>query len=374
MSTQKINLIPGFESYMEDTSVEVNVDVAAPEEVAVEAETVAEEVEEVVETDDEIQEEAEAAEMILAHFDKIDRQYDHLKAFGADRTFLALENFDGSISKSIGMTLPEAYAFDAIGDPNSPESIACQEGFAEAAKSVWEFIKRMAIKIKGFIAKLVNAVLTRVKSLDSNIGRLRKAHSERVDNPEALAKVEVTAYSKTQLDKISATDTKSLVNKTNEAIGKFQKILSDITSGKAPTAEDIISTVESLVSGIDSGAKALKKKRAAAKKVKLSTIGWDEAKQMLDTAASIKQKVDLYTGTGKTIQTVSDQFTSFADKMKTRNDEGGKDLAKAARKAASQLNKLSANFSAILNADIWLASQYTRTAGLRITSGSKKKA
>lgn len=369
----KTDLIPGLAAYMEDTNIDIEVEVGTPEEVAVEAEETAEVAEEVVEADAEVQEEATEAEMILARYDELDRLEAHVAKFGVDRTFLSLMNYDDKLSKSLNITIPSMESFDAVGNPQSVESIACQEGFAEAAKSVWEFIKKMATKIKAFIGRIIEAVRSRLTSLDANIGRLRKAHADRIDDPEGVKGVEATVYAKASLDKMLAKNSKEAAGKVQDAAQKIGKLLSAIDGGKKSEADAEATAIETVVKAISDISKAQKKNRGEAKKVKLASISWADAKTMLDSAASIKGATDALAAAGKVIQTAADQAIKVADKMKTRGDEGGKELAGVARKAASFLNQISSGCSSILANDNWVAGQYVRTAGLRITRGSKKK-
>ena len=365
-----INAIPGMASYM-DADIDVEVKVGEPEEIAAEAEETAAEAVEVETTDTEIQEDADAAEEMFARFDEVDRMEAYVAKYGVDRAFLALNNYEGSLAAAL-VTLPSCESFDVTGNVSSPESIACMEGFKEAAKAVWEFIKRMAAKIKEFVLRIVEMIRQRFTSLDKNIGRMREAMKSRTDAPELLKDVKTTVYTKQQLEAIGAKNIKAVLEEAKKAADDLAKCASAISSGKQSEAEGFVSASDTIVNSIVASAEKMKKGRGAAKKVALSKISWAEAGDMLNTAAEMKTIVDLSVATANVLKSVSEQFIKVADGMKNRGDEGGKDLSSIARKASSLLNRVSSAFSGVLAHANWMAGQYMHTAGQRITRGSKK--
>ena len=365
-----INAIPGMASYM-DADVDVEVKVGEPEEVAAAAEETAAEAVEVETTDSEIQDDADAADEMFARFDELDRMEAYVTKYGVDRAFLALNSYEGSLVTAL-VTLPSCESFDATGDVNSPESIACVEGFKEAAKAVWDFIKRMASKIKEFVLRIVEMIRQRLTSLDKNIGRMREAMESRTDAPELLKDVKTSVYTKKDLESIGTKNVKMVMEEAKKAADNLVKCASAISSGKKSEAEGFVSASDTIVNAIVTSAEKMKKSRGTAKKVALSKISWAEAKDMLNTAAEMKTIVDLSAATGNVLKSASEQFIKVADGMKNRGDEGGKELASIARKASALLNRVSSAFAGVLAHANWMAGQYMHTAGQRITRGSKK--
>ena len=363
------NAIPGMASYLE-TEVDVEVSVGAPEEVAIEAEETAAEAVEVEAADAEVQEDATEAEQMFARFDELDRMQAYVAKYGVDRAFLALNSYEGSLAAAL-VTLPSCEGFDVTGDVASPTSIACQEGFAEAAKSVWEFIKRMAEKIKNFVMRIVEAIKARFTSLDKNIGRYREAMKTRTDAPELLKKVKSTVYTKAQLASIAAKNDKTVADKLKKVAEDLKKLSDQVQAGKKTEAEAEAEAIETSLSAIVEAGNAFKKQRSAAKQVPLDKISWAECGEMLNTASDIKRETDTIVGIGATAKVAAEQFVKMADGMKNRGDEGGAELAKVARKGASLFSRFSAAFSGFITQANWIASKYAETAGTRIMRGSK---
>lgn len=364
-----VNAIPGMASYME-TEVDVEVSVGAPEEVAVEAEETAAEAVEVEEATTEADDDAAAAEQMFAHFDNIARLETYVSTYGVDRAFLALNNYEGSLASAL-VVLPQCEGFDVTGDIASPISVACQEGFKEAAKSVWEFIKRMAEKIKNFVMRIVEAIKARFTSLDKNIGRYREAMKTRTDAPELLKGVKTTVYTKEQLAAINAKNDKTVADKLKKVAEDLKKLADQVQAGKKTEAEAEAKAIETALSAITSAGDAFKKQRGAAKKVQLDKIKWEDCTAMLNAGAAIKQELDIMAGISATAKVAAEQFIKMADGMKNRGDEGGAELASIARKGSSLFSRFSSAYSGFVSQANWMAAKYVETAGVRIMRGSK---
>ena len=180
------NFIPGLESFMEDTNVDVSVEVN-PAEEAEEAAAAAEDDATIEGTAEAAESTAEQSEMILSRFMDLENQYFHIAKYGVDRTYMRLFNKNGELNSALRINLPGCESFDATGSRTSAESIACMEGIGKALKSIWEFLKKVAIKIGLFFKKIFNAVVSRVGSLSDNIARLKKINSDKPnDNIDAL--------------------------------------------------------------------------------------------------------------------------------------------------------------------------------------------
>ena len=361
------NAIPGLANYM-DSDIDVEVKVGTPEEVAAEAEETAAEAVEVESTDAEVQEDAEAAEEMFARFEELDRMQAYVAKYGVDRAFLALNTYEGSLAAAI-VTLPSCESFDVTGNVDSPESIACQEGFKEAAKSVWEFIKRMAAKIKTFVVRIYEAVRARLTGLNKTIGHYRDVLKNREDDPEKLKDNKTKVHSLASLNAAGINNVKSFIGSLTETINRINAAAANIAANKA-----VESDTQGWVEQADKFIKQLKQQRSASSMVELSSVKWADIAPLLNKASEICADVTANKNMMSLITSAADKVVAAAKQMESRGDEGAKEAAATARKVASALNKLSATFSSILTQEQWFASQMTRTAGLRLVHGSKKKA
>ena len=180
------NFIPGLESFMEDTNVDVSVEVNPAEEVE-EAAAAAEDDATIESTAEAADSTAEQSEMILSRYMDLENQYFHIAKYGVDRTYMRLFNKNGELNSALRIKLPGCESFDATGSRTSAESIACMEGIGKVLRSIWDFLKKVAIKIGLFFKKLFNAIVSRVGDLGKNIARLKKINSDKPnDNVDAL--------------------------------------------------------------------------------------------------------------------------------------------------------------------------------------------
>lgn len=180
----------GCESFMEDDQVieaEASVTVT-PEEQAEEVAEAEETATETAETTAEVDEGAAEAEMVFRKFEEIDRMIAHIEKYGVDRAFLSICNHDNILNKSFNMSLPACESFDAVGSPQSPESIAALESLKETASKVWEFIKRMAKRLGDWIVRIVKLYDIRIARGKKQAAELKKraADAKIVDDPEKM--------------------------------------------------------------------------------------------------------------------------------------------------------------------------------------------
>ena len=165
----------GLEAFMEDNPVEATATVTIqPEENLEEVSEAEAAATEQGETNAEIQEETAQAEMVFAKFSELDRMIAHVEKFGVDRTFLSLCNHNNMLSNTIGMNLPACESFDSVGSSSSAVSIAALEGLKEVASKVWEFIKRMCLRMKDWIVRIVKLYDVRFNSVEKRAKALQK--------------------------------------------------------------------------------------------------------------------------------------------------------------------------------------------------------
>lgn len=237
------NFIPGLESFMEDTNVDVSVEVNPAEEVE-EAAAAAEDDATIESTAEAADSTAEQSEMILSRFMDLENQYFHIAKYGVDRTYMRLFNQNGELNSALRINLPGCESFDATGSRTSAESIACMEGIGKVLKSIWDFLKKVAAKIGLFFKKIFNAIVSRVGKLSDNIARLKKINSDKPnDNVDALKDATEKV---TDPKAIEAIKTKIMAMKSNKEFGEIQayrnklmeKIRNLTKSGHDPMASD----------------------------------------------------------------------------------------------------------------------------------------
>lgn len=224
----------GLEAFMEDNPVEATATVSIqPEENIEEVSEADAAATEQGETTAEIQEETAQAEMVFAKFGELDRMIAHVEKFGVDRTFLSLCNHNNMLSNTIGMNLPSCESFDSVGSSTSAVSIAALEGLKETASKVWEFIKRMCLRMKDWIVRIVkmydfrfNSVEKRAKALQKLCGTNTEKRNLTEEDKNKLKDVEVydiTAIGAKLMDSLRKEAT-AIENCSNiEALGDIDK-------------------------------------------------------------------------------------------------------------------------------------------------------
>lgn len=375
-------LIPGMESFMEDTSVAVEVEVSedAAVEETVEATDSTEEVSETVQENTEADAEAE---MIFKHYEKVEEMQAYVEEHGVDRAFLRIHNKDNMLAEGLGIVLPSCESFDASGTPYSSESLACQEGFKKVMQSIWGFIKKIAEKIKSFVGRIIEAVRSRFMSLDKQIGRLNNIvkqidKGERVDlSAKEMKEVKGKFLSPKALDGLAG-KLEGLIS--NELKAVASKVAGNVEKFLQPTAKDMglekeFESVKKFVDEVLGKIKAYKawKRTEASKSVAISTISLDQAKSALKTAGDMKRTIDLAEAAGGNFLDAAKRMNTIADRMKTRGENEGENAGyyKVARGFANLINNANSNFVSIMADAAWLAGQYARTAAARLIYGTK---
>ena len=217
----------GCESYMEDDQVvtenteDTEVEAIQPEEAVAEQTEAADAAEDQVAESAEIEQEAAQAELVFRKFEEIDRMIAYVKTYGVDRSFLSLCNHNQILSKSFGVQLPACESFDAVGSPNSPESIAALESLSETAKKAWEFIKRMCLRLVDWIVRIGKMYDLRLKLLKN---KLEKAKS-------ALAKCPDHTDSKTVLKSTRAADMQLIQKQLKDLLPKLKELSQKLDAG-----------------------------------------------------------------------------------------------------------------------------------------------
>ena len=380
------NLIPGFENFMEDTSVEVSVDVGDQEEVetalTAEGEETAAEQAEVTEAVAEEEQDAAAAEMIFRRFDEIAHMKMVAEKYGVDRTFLALCNRDDVLANQFRITLPSCESFDTVGDPRSAESQACVEGLGKVLSQIWEFIKKVCKKIKDFFVRLWDALVTRFISINGNIGRLRKAYDERQDDEKALKgnkKYTVTAVEVLLAKTADGKKIKGkLVDKTKDVLNlasALTKQVSSVTANESTSSisDKDIKDLKDFNNAIGEEIDRYKVKEKD-KKSSLDKIAWSKIPTYLDSAAGIQKNLEEQKAIFDNVKHIAENMIKLADSAETRQDDGARAAGQRARDFSSAFNRYSSLVGTFNGVMATLASEIVRSVALRIRYGSKKRA
>lgn len=374
------NLIPGFENFMEDTSVEVSVDVGDQEEVetalTAEGEETAAEQAEVTDAVAEEEQDAAAAEMIFRRFDEIAHMKMVAEKYGVDRTFLALCNRDDVLANQFRITLPSCESFDTVGDPRSAESQACVEGLGKVLSQVWEFIKKVCKKIKDFFVRLWDALVTRFTGINANIGRLRKAYEERENDEKALKGNK----------KYTSTDVKVLLAKDKEG-NKIKGDLKDMTDVVKRLVAKLTKDVADKVSYEEADIKKLKdfnnklgenldryKIKEKDKKASLDQITWSSIPSLLNQAAEKQKGLEEQKAIFDDVKYSAENTIKLAEAAEQRQDDGAKAKAQNVRDFVSAFNRYSSLVGTFNGVTATQAGELVRSVALRIRYGSKKRA
>jgi len=214
----------GMESIMEG-DVEINNEVQVPAEETAEGISDAIDNEETAAEGSEVVEEAEAEEvkdqMIANNFNIMLNMYDVAKTRGIDSTFLALFDRDGGLSRMVNVRFPSCESMDAIGNPNSSYSqafVAAMEADDGIFHKIWEWIKKVCVKVRDFLVRVWDWVASAFGSLTRKIGNLNKRINDGIKKKEAedLKDAKTKVYKKDEL---------------NKAFAKYQGTIADLISG-----------------------------------------------------------------------------------------------------------------------------------------------
>lgn len=290
------NFIPGLESFMEDTNVDVSVEVNPAEEVE-EAAAAAEDDATIESTAEAAESTAEQSEMILSRYMDLENQYFHIAKYGVDRTYMRLFNKNGELNSALRIKLPGCESFDATGSRTSAESIACMEGIGNVLKSIWDFLKKVAIKIGLFFKKIFNAIASRVGKLSDNIARLKKINSDKSnDNIDALKdateKVADLAAIKTAKEKIIKLDTCPEWKEIDDYKLALMEKVQAATKEKSDPDSIYAPAKDNYTDNRDSGAKEKDEKAYDEIKEKMDKLVEDVEKAMPDSDRIEVKKVD----------------------------------------------------------------------------------
>lgn len=264
------DLTPGNESFMpsfedEGSSVTVEqtieVETAASEEAA--------EVEEVAAEVEASDEEAETADDAAELYARLEHLMDINRTYGLSQPVMAALNFNGELTAIIP-NLPSLESLAMAASPNDSASVIAQEGFKETMKSFWEWVKKVARKVRDTVVNLASRVAGLFTRLDSTAKRLAKAIGEADISDKKLGDKKVKLMSKTawmnlaglvsasesDLNKMADDAKKAMdgnIGDAAQSIGalmtKFGIKVEDGSVSKSDGAKDLFKTSEDTVKG-----------------------------------------------------------------------------------------------------------------------------
>lgn len=377
-------MVTGFASFMEDEDIPKNT----PPDIT-EVDTISStqtEIDNTTAMDDlnsEIQEESTETEMMLQRFEKYGLLYKHIKRYGVSQSFLALHDSDGSLSRDLQLRFPAMESISMKGDPYDPVSIACQEGIKDFLGEIWNFIKVICRKITKFFARIAEAVMVNFRSLDENIGRLRKALKNKRQDDKAMEKYEghfvpedkLNEYWKEIINKEKAVANEGIENAlqivTNMLMGQARNLVENkettsnaekYTDDRLKEASEKLTEAEKKISKDKDTYKLPSRPSASTQHITGNPVG------ILDQVAPMKGELDKNSAKMKILNNIAKQLASLADKGERRDDGGAKGQAATARKMTGVLNRYSAMMSKFVNEKLWVLNRKVRIVSIYVVN------
>lgn len=291
----------GCESFMEDDQVieaEASVTVT-PEEQAEEVAEAEEVATETAETTAEVDEGAAEAEMVFRKFEEIDRMIAHVEKYGVDRAFLSICNHDNILNKSFNMNLPACESFDAVGSPQSPESIAALESLKETASKVWEFIKRMAKRLGDWIVRIVKLYDIRIARGKKQAAELKKraADAKIVDDPEKMKDLKTyqssTGDAETLTEQALTGSAKASAKALCEKAETLYEEASKLMKEQVPAARKTVAELNTAAATADDSKKDEAKKKAQEASENVKKLNKDLAIKVRNAGKFVSKAAEL---------------------------------------------------------------------------------
>ena len=177
------SLFYGMEAYLDgDVEINNNVGAADTDDTIAAADQSAEIASDVADANSEAKDSEIQAEMLV----RMSTLYTHVKTYGIDRTFLSIYNSNGELDRICGIRFPSCESFAVTGNPRDQYSarfIAAMEdentGFWHKVKSIissiWEWIRRTALKIWYKITALIGK---KIETLEQYTERFKKLYKD----------------------------------------------------------------------------------------------------------------------------------------------------------------------------------------------------
>jgi hypothetical protein len=173
--------------------------------------------------------------VVSAKLDEMERMVAHIQKYGVDRSFLSLCNHDNILNQSFDLQLPSCEAFDVVGNPSSPISIAALEGLKEGISKAIAWLKEMWKKFVDWFTKKLKAIKDfffgrrreqQIKAVDKAVKQFNDLAKE---NPEAVEKAaeeikaeeEAKAKASSKPQQAPEVSIEELIKQRDELLNKF---------------------------------------------------------------------------------------------------------------------------------------------------------
>jgi hypothetical protein len=225
--------IPGLEEFAEDVAVETPVD--AEQQVEIQ-----QDIADAQQEATEVEHKLEQAEQLLG---QLSMMHDHVQKYGVDRTFLAMFNANGELSRMVKYNIPSCESFDTA-DVNAL-SVACCEGISDTIKRFCLTIRDNYLKMLTPIRRAVQSWTSDAKSCKSKLIDL-KNQLKKVDN---IADNTIKGYTLASLKKWMGIKPEQLREHALDALHTIQswslkEANSDAATKLADSLEENIKTID----------------------------------------------------------------------------------------------------------------------------------
>ena len=175
----------------------------------------------------------QAVEKTEEMLSRIGAMYEHVQKNGVDRTFLAMFNSDGELSKLIKRQIPSCEAFNA--ENSADISKICCEGFDEVLKTALLTLRDDLMKGYSAIRRASQALMSDAKSCKEKLSSLK----EQVKSVKEIPESSVKGYTKDDFKKWAAIDPAKLRDNALSALHTIQSwTLDDATTPEATKMAD----------------------------------------------------------------------------------------------------------------------------------------
>ena len=258
----------GLEAFMEDNSVEASASVTIQPE---NAEEEIEKQQDLADASQDFDEADRAVEKTEEMLSRIGAMYDYVQKNGVDRTFLAMFNSDGELSKLIKREIPSCEDFNAMNCADI--SKICCEGFNEALSQGALTLRDHFLKQYTAIRRVIQSIMSDAKSCKEKLTSLK----EEVKSVKEIPDSTVSGYTKDEFKKWVSVDP---IKKRDNALSSLHEIQS--WTIKEALTEQATKMAEALEDDIEQIEKAEPKKSS------LSVKTWSKSDLLSAIDYSIK--------------------------------------------------------------------------------------
>ena len=258
----------GLEAFMEDNPVEATATVTVQPE---NAEEEIEKQQDLADASQDLDEADHAVEKTEEMLSRIGAMYDYVQKNGVDRTFLAMFNSDGELSKLIKREIPSCEAFNL--ENGADISKICCEGFDEALKHGLLTLRDQLMRTSTAIRRASQALMSDAKSCKEKLASLK----EQVNSIKEIPESSVNGFTKDDFKKWTAIDPAKLRDNALSSLHEIQSWSSD--DATTPKATEMANALENDIEKIE---------KAEPKKQSLSIKTWSKSDLLSAIDYSIK--------------------------------------------------------------------------------------